>query len=70
MQTGSPIRDAETQAEAISTRERWDCAAAELAQAQRAWQHANEFNRLGEFRGVEDALNHLGGSSADGDSLE
>jgi len=34
------------------TRERWDTAVLELAQAKRAWQQANALNRLGDFAGV------------------
>ena len=37
------------------TRERWERATAELAQAQAAWQHANTLNRLGDLTDVGDA---------------
>jgi hypothetical protein len=51
------------------TRARWECAAAELAQAQAAWQHANTLNRVGDLMGVGDALGLLGVSAAEADSL-
>ena len=51
------------------TRERWERAAAELAQAQVAWQHANALNRIGDLTGVGDALDSLGVCAAEEDSL-
>jgi hypothetical protein len=51
------------------TRERWEHATAELAQAQAAWQHANTRNRVGDLMGVWDALDLLGVSAAEADSL-
>ena len=51
------------------TRERWERAAAELAQAQAAWQHANTLNRVGDLTDVGDALDLLGVSAAEEDSL-
>jgi hypothetical protein len=35
------------------TRERWDDAVLELAQAKRTWQHANDLNRLGSMTALE-----------------
>jgi len=51
------------------TRERWERAVAELAQAQAAWQHANALNRVGVLTGVGDALDSLGVCAAEEDSL-
>jgi hypothetical protein len=51
------------------TRARWECAAAELAQAQAAWQHANARNRCGDLTGVGDALGPLGVSVVEEDSM-
>jgi hypothetical protein len=51
------------------TRERWEHATAELAQAQTAWQHANTLNRVGDLMGVGDALDLLGVSAAEADRL-
>jgi hypothetical protein len=51
------------------TRERWDRAAAELAQAQTAWQHANTLNRLGNLTGVGDPLDSRGVFVAEEDSM-
>jgi hypothetical protein len=51
------------------TRERWEGAEAELAQAQAAWQHANALNRIGALTGVGDALNSLGVFTAEDDRL-
>ena len=51
------------------TRERWERAAAELAQAQAAWQHANTLNHLGSFADGRDALDLVGVSAAEEDSL-
>ena len=51
------------------TRERWEGAEAELAQAQAAWQHANTLNRLGDLTDVGDALDLVGASAAEEDSL-
>ena len=45
------------------TRERWERAAAELTQAQTAWQHANVLNRVG------DALDALAVYAAEADRL-
>jgi len=42
--------------DATWTRERWECAAAELAQAQAAWQQTNTLNRRGDLTEVGDAL--------------
>ena len=42
--------------DATWTRERWECAAAELVQAQAAWQQTNTLNRLGDLTEVGDAL--------------
>ena len=47
------------------TRERWERAAAELAQAQVAWQHANTLNHLGDLTDVGDTLGLLGVSTAE-----
>ena len=52
------------------TRERWDSAAAELAQAQRAWQQANTLNRLGDFTSERDSLHCLVTTVADEDAME
>src|SRR5262249_19546808 len=51
------------------TRERWEVATAELTHAQAAWQHANTLNHLGDFADVWDALNLVGVSAAEEDSL-
>jgi len=51
------------------TRERWEHAAAELAQAQAAWQQANTLNRVGHLMDVGDALDLLSVSAAEEDSL-
>jgi hypothetical protein len=51
------------------TRERWERATAELAQAQAAWQHANALNRLSDLADVGDALDLVGVSTAEEDSL-
>jgi hypothetical protein len=51
------------------TRERWERAAAELTQAQAAWQQANTLNRLGDLTDVGDALDLVGASAAEEDSL-
>jgi len=51
------------------TRERWESATAELAQAQAAWEHANTLNRVGDLMGVGDALDLLGVSAAEEESL-
>ena len=51
------------------TRERWEHATAELAQAQAAWQHANTLNRVGALMDVGDTLDLLGVSAAEEDSL-
>src|SRR5215475_10980077 len=42
------------------TRERWERATAELAQAQAAWQHADTLNRLGDLTDVGDAPGFVG----------
>lgn len=52
------------------TRERWDRAAAELGQAQAAWQHANALTRLGDLTGVEDCLGILAGETPEEDVPE
>ena len=49
--------------------ERWEHAAAELAQAQTAWQYANTLNRVGDLMDVGDALDLLGVSAAEADRL-
>src|SRR5262245_49944899 len=51
------------------TRERWECAAAEWAQAQATWQWANALNRIGDLTGVGDALDLLEMSAAEEDSV-
>jgi hypothetical protein len=51
------------------TRERWEIATTELAHAQAAWQHANSLNHLGSFADVRDALDLVGVSAAEEDSL-
>jgi hypothetical protein len=51
------------------TRERWERAAAELAQVQAGWQHANVLNRVGDLMDVGDALDLLGVSAAEEDRL-
>ena len=51
------------------TRERWEHAAAELAQEQAAWQQATILNRVGHLRDVGDALDLLSVSAAEEDSL-
>jgi hypothetical protein len=52
------------------TRERWERAATELAQAQAAWQHANALNRFGDLIGVgDDTLDLFEVSMADEDSM-
>jgi len=51
------------------TRERWEGATAELAQAQAAWQYANTLNRLGDLTDLGDALDRAGVSAAEEDSL-
>src|SRR5262249_3384470 len=51
------------------TRERWERAATELAQAQAAWQHANALNRIGVLMDVEDILDPLGVSTAEENSM-
>ena len=50
------------------TRERWERAVAELAQAQAAWQHANTLNRVGHLM-VWEAPGLLGAYAAEEDSL-
>jgi len=35
------------------TRERWDAAVLEFAEAKRTWQQANDLNRLGSMRALE-----------------
>jgi len=47
------------------SRVRWDRAATELAQAQATWQRANVLNRVGDLRGVGDALDSLGVCAAE-----
>jgi len=52
------------------TRERWEHAATELAQAQAAWQQANALNRFGDLIGVgDDTLDLFGTSMASEDSM-
>ena len=51
------------------TRERWEHATVELAQAQAAWQHANALNRIGDLTSVGDALDSLSVCAAEDDSL-
>ena len=51
------------------TRERWERAAAELAQVEAAWQHANALNRVGNLTGVGDARDSLGVFTAEEDSM-
>jgi len=51
------------------TRERWERAAAELAQVQAAWQHANALNRLGDLMDGGDGLDVLGAAAAAGDEM-
>jgi hypothetical protein len=51
------------------TRERWERAVVELAQAQVAWQRANTLNRVGDLMDVGDALDLLSVSAAEEDSL-
>src|SRR5262245_9373142 len=51
------------------TRERWECATAELAQAQATWQRANVLNGIGDLTGVGDALDLLEMSAAEEDSV-
>ena len=41
------------------TRERWERAAAELTEAQRAWQHAHTLNRVDAFTAIGDGLDPL-----------
>jgi hypothetical protein len=50
------------------SRARWDCAAAEVAQAQAAWQHASALNRVGDLMAVGDTLDCLGVSTAEEDT--
>ena len=50
------------------TRERWERAVAELAQAQAAWQHANTLNRVGHLM-MWEAPDLLGAYAAEEDSL-
>jgi hypothetical protein len=57
------------QEDAAWTRERWDNAIGELVQAQRAWQHANALNRLGDCMGVGEVFGPLGGSVIEGDPM-
>ncbi len=52
------------------TRERWDRATAELAQAQAAWQHANACNRLGDLLGIGDCLDVRAVETAEGHVME
>ena len=51
------------------TRERWEHATAELTQAQATWQYANTLNRLGDLTDLGDALDRVGVSAAEEDSL-
>ena len=51
------------------TRERWECAAAELVQAQATWQRANALNRIDDLTGVGDALDLLEMAAAEDDSM-
>ena len=48
--------------DALWTRERWERATAELAQAQTAWQQANALNRLGDLPGVEEVMDAWAGT--------
>ena len=50
------------------TRERWERAVAELAQAQAGWQHANTLNRVGHLM-MWEAPDLLGAYAAEEDSL-
>jgi len=51
------------------TRERWECATAELAQAQAAWQRASALNRVSDLTDVGDTLDRVGVSTAEEDIL-
>ena len=51
------------------TYERWERAAAELAQAQAVWQQANALNRVGGLTGVGDAPDSRGVCAPEEDSL-
>jgi hypothetical protein len=55
--------------DAAWTRERWETAIRELDQARHAWQQANALNRFGDFTDMGDALDLLGVSGAEEDSL-
>jgi len=55
--------------DATWTRARWERAASELVQAQAAWQHTNNLNRIGDLTDVGDALDLLGVHAAEEDSL-
>ena len=57
-----------SQEDASWTRARWECATAELALAQATWQRANVLNRIGDLKGVGDALDLLEMSTAEEDS--
>ena len=48
------------------TRERWDNAVRELAQARRAWQRANDLNRVGSIPVLEECLASVVSSTEDG----
>jgi hypothetical protein len=52
------------------SRERWDRATAELAQAQAAWQHANACNRLGDLTGIGNSLAVRAVERAEGHRME
>ena len=51
------------------TRERWERATAEVAQAEAAWQHTNVLNRCGDLTGVGDSLGSLGVCAAEDDRM-
>ena len=51
------------------TRERWERAAAELTEAQRAWQHAHTLNRVDAFTAIGDGVDPLGAAVAEEDTL-
>jgi hypothetical protein len=56
--------------DATWTRERWDRAAAELAQSEAAWQHATTLHRFSDLMGVGDPLEPVRVSAAEEESME
>src|SRR5262249_38068337 len=58
------------QADPTWSRERWDRATGEVAQAQAAWQHAHTCNRLGDPTSIGDSLGVRAVETVEGDEME